>query len=414
MKPDVLLKDFWRSNERFADLFNAVMFHGEEVLRPEELQEMDTDVSGIIQLKDHAESLVRIRDVVKKMAFGVEFVVFGIESQQNIHYAMPLRAMLYDGMGYLKEYQEITRSHKAEKAVMSKEEFLSGMKKGDRLHPIISIVIYYSEYPWDGPLCLEDMMVEMPEEIRKIFSDYKMNLVQVQDSGQSIVIYYSEYPWDGPLCLEDMMVEMPEEIRKIFSDYKMNLVQVQDSGQYVFHNEDVRLVFELSREFFRGDLEKIKEKYKNQDIKQELLMVIGKIIDSSELMHWKQEGKVENVCTAGDLEKIKEKYKNQDIKQELLMVIGKIIDSSELMHWKQEGKVENVCTAVKKWEKEWYENGRIEGHEEGRKEGRIEGRKTGITDMVSAMQKHGIAHDLIIQMLCGQFEISEEEAKQYL
>ena len=160
---------------------------------------------------------------------------------------------------------------------------------------------------------------------------------------------------------------MPEEIRKIFSDYKMNLVQVQDSGQYIFHNEDVRLVFELSREFFQGDLEKIKEK-----------------------------------------------YKNQDIKQELLMVSGKIIDSSELMHWKQEGKVENVCTAVKKWEKEWYENGRIEGHEEGRKEGRIEGRKTGITDMVSAMQKHGIAHDLIIQMLCGQFEISEEEAKQYL
>ena len=103
VKLDVLLKDFWRSNERFADLFNAVMFQGEEVLRPEELQEMDTDVSGIIQLKDQAESLVRIRDVVKKMAFGVEFVVFGIESQQNIHYAMPLRAMLYDGMASVPE-----------------------------------------------------------------------------------------------------------------------------------------------------------------------------------------------------------------------------------------------------------------------------------------------------------------------
>lgn len=156
-----------------------------------------------------------------------------------------------------------------------------------------------------------------------------------------------------------MMVEMPEEIRKIFSDYKMNLVQVQDSGQYIFHNEDVRLVFELSREFFQGDLEKIKEK-----------------------------------------------YKNQDIKQELLMVIGKIIDSSELMNWKQEGKVENVCTAVKKWEKEWYENGLEHGREEGR--------KTGITDMVSAMQKYGIARNQILQMLCGQFAISEEEAEQYL
>lgn len=156
---------------------------------------------------------------------------------------------------------------------------------------------------------------------------------------------------------------MPEEIRKIFSDYKMNLVQVQDSGQYVFHNEDVRLVFELSREFFQGDLEKIKEK-----------------------------------------------YKNQDIKQELLMVIGKIIDSSELMHWKQEGKVENVCTAVKKWEKEWYENGLEHGHAEGVKEGR----KNGIVDMVSAMQKYGIERKQILQMLCSQFAISKEEAEQYL
>ena len=156
-----------------------------------------------------------------------------------------------------------------------------------------------------------------------------------------------------------MMVEMPEEIRKIFSDYKMNLVQVQDSGQYVFHNEDVRLVFELSREFFQGDLEKIKEK-----------------------------------------------YKNQDIKQELLMVIGKIIDSSELMNWKQEGKVENVCTAVKKWEKEWYENGLEHGREEGR--------KTGITDMVSAMMELGITQEAIIKKLCEKFGFAEKEAEEYL
>lgn len=27
-KADVILKDFWRQNERFADLFNAVVFRG--------------------------------------------------------------------------------------------------------------------------------------------------------------------------------------------------------------------------------------------------------------------------------------------------------------------------------------------------------------------------------------------------
>lgn len=236
VKTDVVLKDFWRPNDRFADLFNAVVFHGKEVLKPEELHEMDTDISGIIRFKDYEESLSRTRDVVKKMAFGVEFAVFGIESQQKIHYAMPLRALLYDGMGYLKEYQEIVHSRKSEKRAVTEDEFLSKMRKEDRLHPIISIVVYYSE-----------------------------NI------------------WDGPLCLKDMIMEMPAEIEQIFSDYKMNLVQVRDSDRYAFHNEDVRTVFEISREIFKGNFDKIATLYKDRDVKSELITVIGKITNSASL-----------------------------------------------------------------------------------------------------------------------------------
>ncbi len=251
VKADVALKNFWRQNDRFADLFNAVVFQGKEIIKPEELHEMDTDMSGIIRFKDYEESLVRTRDVVKKMAFGVEFAVLGIESQQNIHYAMPLRTLLYDGMGYLKEYQEITRSHKKERGTMTEDEFLSGMRKEDRLHPIISIVVYYSERMWDGPM-----------------------------------------------CLKDMMVEIPDEIERIFSDYKMNLVQVRKSDQYEFHNEDVRTVFEISREIFKGNFDKITALYKDKYMKAELITVIGKITDSVYLMHQGNSGEVSNMCTA--------------------------------------------------------------------------------------------------------------------
>ena len=90
-KADVIFKDFWRVNEHFADLFNTVVFHGKEILKPEILEEMDTDVSGVIEMKDYKETLSRTRDVIKKTAYGVEFVVLGIENQQHIHYAMPLR-----------------------------------------------------------------------------------------------------------------------------------------------------------------------------------------------------------------------------------------------------------------------------------------------------------------------------------
>lgn len=294
-KADVILKDFWRQNERFADLFNAVIFRGKQVIKPEDLTERDTDMSGIIQFKDYQKTLERTRDVVKKMAYGVEFAVLGIESQQKIHYAMPLRTMLYDSLGYLKEYQEITRIRKAERGKMTEDEFLSKMRKEDRFHPIISIVLYYSEKSWDGPT-----------------------------------------------CLKDMIVEMPEEMERIFSDYKMNLVQIRESEQYTFHNEEVRAVFEISREIFNGNLDKINEKYRDRDLTPELITVIGKITDSAELV---RQGKIEEVA--------------------------------------------NMCTALEKWEKENIERGTKRGIEIGTSRGIEIGTNKGIAKMVLTLLNKG-------------------------
>ena len=57
IKPDTILKNFWRDNEHFADLFNAVFFNGEQVLDPRDLTEADTDVSSILKFNGHAETV---------------------------------------------------------------------------------------------------------------------------------------------------------------------------------------------------------------------------------------------------------------------------------------------------------------------------------------------------------------------
>ncbi|MCD7717493.1 MAG: hypothetical protein LUI39_13800 [Lachnospiraceae bacterium] len=264
-KADVRLKDFWRDNDRFADLFNAVLFEGQEVLKPDALEEADTDMSGVIQLKQYEESLVRARDVVKKTAYGADFVIWGIENQQRIHYASPLRTLLYDGMGYLKEYNEITRHRKEDPEPKTKDEFLSRMRKEDRLHPIFSITVYYGEKEWDGPL-----------------------------------------------CLRDMIVDMPEPMARLFSDYKMNLVQVRDSGKYTFNNEDVKTVFDVSREFFEGNIEEVKKKYKDKELQPELVAVIGKITESMFLMQKGKRGRRPiNLCTALESWELKEFKKGE-------------------------------------------------------------------------------------------------------
>lgn len=252
---DVTLKTFWRDNEHFADLFNATVFNGKQVLKPDKLTEMDTDVSATIHSKSYNESITRNRDVVKKMSDGVEFNILGLEIQDKTHYAMPLRTMTYDALGYIKEYNDIKKHHKLNKdSFSSHEEFLSGINKSDRFHPIITLVLYY---------------------------------------GESL--------WDGPTCLSDMMISMPDNIKAYFSDYKLNLVQILDSDKYTFYNEDVRDVFNIIRNIYNDYFDSIYREYESRNVDIDVMELICNITSVPKLMDLctdTEQGGTVNMCEA--------------------------------------------------------------------------------------------------------------------
>ena len=89
---------------------------------------------------------------MKKTAYGVDFVILGLENQCKIHYAMPLRTILGDALSYLKEYNEIAARNKHEKKFSSSDEFLSGLKKTDRLHPVISLCLSHATHRNDNDI----------------------------------------------------------------------------------------------------------------------------------------------------------------------------------------------------------------------------------------------------------------------
>lgn len=94
-------------------------------------------------------------------------MILGLENQSKIHYAMPLRHMIGDAFSYLKEYKELEAKNKKYKNYKTKHEFLSKFQKTDRLHPIVTICIYYGEDEWDGPRSLIDML-DIPEEFESL------------------------------------------------------------------------------------------------------------------------------------------------------------------------------------------------------------------------------------------------------
>ncbi len=218
-------------------MFNAVLFDGKEVIQPEELMEADTDLSSVIKMNRHADTVQRVFDVVKKTSNGVSFVVWGLENQEKIHYAMPLRHMLGDALSYLKEYQDLAAKNKQENNFETEDEFLSKMKKTDRLHPVVSICIYYGEKEWDGPFRLTDML------------------------------------------------DIPEELKDIVSDYDMHLVQLLKSEGFRFHNEDINTVFEICRAIYKKEHDKIRQIYETRAIDTELAFTIGAITKTQRLIN---------------------------------------------------------------------------------------------------------------------------------
>lgn len=183
-KIDVCTKEYMSNPERFADAFNYYFFKGKHIVKPEELTVQDT--TEIIRLFDKKTSVVsaqKFRDVLKMWTVMSDetatYMLLGIENQSGIHYAMPVRNMVYDAYNYFSQVETIGKKHRKEKDVRG-DEFLSGFSKTDKIKPILTLVIYWGTKEWDAPRSLFEMF-EIKEEVEEILkeyvNDYKIHVI---------------------------------------------------------------------------------------------------------------------------------------------------------------------------------------------------------------------------------------------
>ena len=180
---DTVTKEYMQDNETFADVFNFLLYDGEQVIQPQQLKQLDTTQIARIQNSDGTSELVqRYRDVVKVLTVmedgNTTYLLLGIENQSDIHYAMPVRNMLYDALQYVQQVEETAKLHRKHKdKPASNGEFLSGFYRTDKVTPIITLTIYFGAEEWDAPRTLHEMLSVQDERILKYVPDYKMNLI---------------------------------------------------------------------------------------------------------------------------------------------------------------------------------------------------------------------------------------------
>ncbi len=183
-KSDSYSKDLMQRDEYFADTVNNTVFKGKIVVRPEELTELDTTELTIVEnVVNENIPVQKYRDVLKQAVIRKDgkaiYAIIGIENQTAVHYAMPVKCLLYDAIRYAKQVEKTsTANRKGKTRKASGAEFLSGWTKEDKLLPIITITVYFGSDEWDGPLSIHAMFEDtVDKSILRIVPDYGIHLL---------------------------------------------------------------------------------------------------------------------------------------------------------------------------------------------------------------------------------------------
>lgn len=196
-KADIVTKDYIRINRIFADAFNYLLYDGRPVIDPDGLRELDSmeiatligdgesaDRKGSPKRSVDIETVQKYRDVLKsaviKQDDNASYVILGIENQLLVNYAMPVRNFIYDALQYGMQAREVAAARRNSKKGFkghSSAEFLSGFCKGDRLKPVITLVIHFGADEWDGPLSLYDMIDCNNPGLMEFVQDYRIHLI---------------------------------------------------------------------------------------------------------------------------------------------------------------------------------------------------------------------------------------------
>ena len=186
-KVNNVLRHYLMEEERFADLFNGVCFHGSKVIDAGDLSEASEQYSESEaenrRTGEKEERLERIRDIKKIFRAQGALRILAVENQNLVDYTMPFRCMQYDSMEYGQQIARLRRKNEREADYASAAERFCGIKKSDRLTPVYTLCLYHGEEKWDGPHSLRDMVEFGKDEdnMGELFADYSMKLFCINE-----------------------------------------------------------------------------------------------------------------------------------------------------------------------------------------------------------------------------------------
>lgn len=163
-KQDKILRGFFKVKAHFADIINAMLFDGKDVIHANELLLCDSDETIYFVYENRINVMERRRDILMHATVNGIPVYIGLEIQSTINYSMPYRLLLYDTMTYHLQYKLIDKDHR--------EHF--------RLTGVMSTVLYSGDRTWHQPHSLLDRIL-VPEPLKGLMNTWKGNIHDIKE-----------------------------------------------------------------------------------------------------------------------------------------------------------------------------------------------------------------------------------------
>ena len=146
---DIESKKFLGQPKNFVSIFNALLFDGQQVLKPEYLKDENSELVMNVSSK-HV-------DIIKRYENGTYLDLFVIESQSYVDQSMVARVMEYESVARMRYIRQNLKKH---------------------VPMILTVVLYVGESKWNAAKRLSELEIIHPG-FEDTFNEFKLNLIEL-------------------------------------------------------------------------------------------------------------------------------------------------------------------------------------------------------------------------------------------
>ena len=146
---DIESKKFLGQPKNFVSIFNALLFDGQPVLKPEYLKDENSELVMNVSSK-HV-------DIIKRYEDGTYLDLFVIESQSYVDQSMVARVMEYESVARMRYIRQNFKKH---------------------VPMILTVVLYVCESKWNAAKRLSELEIIHPG-FEDMFNEFKLNLIEL-------------------------------------------------------------------------------------------------------------------------------------------------------------------------------------------------------------------------------------------